>query len=304
MKKKYLIITIDTEGDNLWDYKEGNEVQTKNALYIPRFQELCEKYGFKPVYLTNYEMVSSHDFVQYIRPKAEAGLCEVGIHIHAWNNPPYYKLDGPYNGNPYLMEYPYEVMREKFKVTYDLICERIGVPPVSHRAGRWAMNADYFHLLKEFNIKVDCSYTPGISWTGSCGRTIPGGSDYSKVTPFAQTTAEVLEVPVTIKRLHYTRSGGLKHKLKVLVKGEATWLRPMNRPVEELYQLCKAAMNDNCDYLEFMIHSSEFMPGGSPTFKTNSDVENLFTDMDKLFKHLANKGMTGITLKDYYYAKQ
>ena len=34
------------------------------------------------------------------------GKCEVGIHVHAWNNPPLYYLDAKYNGNPYLIEYP------------------------------------------------------------------------------------------------------------------------------------------------------------------------------------------------------
>ena len=47
---KYFIITVDTEGDNLWNYKLGDEVSTKNADYIPRFQRLCEKYGFKPLH--------------------------------------------------------------------------------------------------------------------------------------------------------------------------------------------------------------------------------------------------------------
>ena len=44
---RHFIITIDTEGDNLWSYKQGERVMTENSLYIPRFQELCEKYGFK-----------------------------------------------------------------------------------------------------------------------------------------------------------------------------------------------------------------------------------------------------------------
>lgn len=300
MKNKYFIITIDTEGDNLWNYKKGEEVQTKSALYIPRFQELCEKYGFKPVYLTNYEMILSSDFVQYIRPKVKAGLCEVGIHIHAWNNPPYYELNGPYNGNPYLIEYPYDVMREKFKVTYDLICDRIGVPPVSHRAGRWAMNDEYFKLLKEFDIKVDCSYTPGINWCNSCGVSVQSGSDYSGVPSFSHMKEGVLEVPVTIKRIHFTSEGGIKHKLKILLNGQHVWLRPMNKSIRELLGVSKKALKDKKDYLEFMIHSSEFMPGGSPTFKTVADIEKLFSDMDYIFGYLARNKAKGITLKDYY----
>jgi hypothetical protein len=60
---KHFIITVDTEGDNLWEYKKGPPIGTENAKYLPRFQSLCEKYGFKPVYFTNYEMASSDTFV-------------------------------------------------------------------------------------------------------------------------------------------------------------------------------------------------------------------------------------------------
>ena len=42
---KYFIITVDTEGDNLWSYHKEEEVKTQNSFYIPRFQELCEKFG-------------------------------------------------------------------------------------------------------------------------------------------------------------------------------------------------------------------------------------------------------------------
>lgn len=41
MKNKYFIITIDTEGDNIWKYKpqrkELQNPQTQNALYLDRF---------------------------------------------------------------------------------------------------------------------------------------------------------------------------------------------------------------------------------------------------------------------------
>ncbi|KUQ83408.1 hypothetical protein AWI27_16640 [Enterobacter hormaechei subsp. steigerwaltii] len=54
MKKPAFIITIDTEGDNLW--QNHRVIKTENARYLARFQALCERFGFKPVWLTNYEM--------------------------------------------------------------------------------------------------------------------------------------------------------------------------------------------------------------------------------------------------------
>ena len=52
MKKPAFIITIDTEGDNLW--QNHRVIKTENARYLARFQTLCERFGFKPVWLTNY----------------------------------------------------------------------------------------------------------------------------------------------------------------------------------------------------------------------------------------------------------
>lgn len=31
---KYFIITVDTEGNNLWTYKKGDKITTNNAKYI------------------------------------------------------------------------------------------------------------------------------------------------------------------------------------------------------------------------------------------------------------------------------
>ena len=42
--KRYFIITIDTEGDNLWAVSDiKTPVRTENAKYLYRFQMLCEK---------------------------------------------------------------------------------------------------------------------------------------------------------------------------------------------------------------------------------------------------------------------
>ena len=73
MSKK-LLITIDTEADNQWDVSRG--ISTENTLYLPRFQELCERYGFIPTWLTNWEMCNDERFLQYMKPKNDAGLCD------------------------------------------------------------------------------------------------------------------------------------------------------------------------------------------------------------------------------------
>ena len=303
---KYFIITVDTEGDDLWHYNKGTVVRTENAVFIPRFQELCESYGFKPVYLTNYEMINDPRFVEYIKPKAKVGLCEVGIHIHAWNNPPLYDLKGDYNGNPYLIEYPEEVMRQKLLVTANLIKDKIGIWPVSHRAGRWAMNDVYFRLLRENGIKVDCSYTPHVNWKACEGKTIPAGANYAKVQEGLQRVDEVLEVPVSIRDATFYRFFRSFQKMHIrsaiwsLTHGCVIWERPSICSTEDMFYLTRRILKEkDTPYIEMMIHSSELMPGGSPYFKDAQSIEQLYSQLTFFFDLVTDLGYKGITLEDF-----
>lgn len=40
-RKPAFLITIDTEGDNIWARRLP--ITTRNAEYLPRFQKLCER---------------------------------------------------------------------------------------------------------------------------------------------------------------------------------------------------------------------------------------------------------------------
>ena len=300
--KKYFIITVDTEGDNLWKYKKGETITTINTKYLPRFQSLCNKYGFKPVWLTNYEMASDEQFVKLAKTWKKEGLCEIGIHLHAWNNPPLYNLNAIYNGNPYLVEYPYNIMHEKFSCLYNLIKNKFRTTPVTHRAGRWVMNETYFKLLKEFNIKVDCSVTPGINWKNVKGET-QGGCDYSLASQNPYKINGILEVPMTIRDFKFPIAFDLKHIYRIIRYGhEETWMRPCSSSTKILKKLCKSIHESSeTDYIEFMIHSSELMPGGSPYFRNEQSIEKLYQTLDATFRYAKSLGFEGITLKEYAY---
>lgn len=76
MDKPAFIITIDTEGDNLWQNRR--EIKTENARYLARFQSLCERFGFKPVWLTNYEMATDPAFVEFAKDVIAGGKGRLG----------------------------------------------------------------------------------------------------------------------------------------------------------------------------------------------------------------------------------
>jgi hypothetical protein len=310
---KYFIITIDTEGDNLWEYKQGGTIYTQNARYIPRFQELCQKYNFKPVYLMNYEMAHDDFFVDFANQTLNNNKCEIGIHIHAWNNPPNYELEkrGKKCGLPYLIEYPKNIMREKIDIMYNLLKEKFNADIVTHRSGRWAMNQDYFDLLIERGIKMDCSVTPHYSWRNTRGYS-PGsaGSDYSgrPETPFfvqhSNLQDKILEIPMSVRvfrRLQQKRLSirGLASQIKTIFFGSPVWLRPRGNNLQDMLFLVDYEKKSCDEYIMFMLHSSELMPGGSPTFRNAESIENLYNHLEILFS-IISKDFQGITLKDYY----
>lgn len=109
------LITIDTEGDDVWSRRSS--IETRNASFLPRFQSLCEKFGLKPTYLVNHEMANDRGFAGFARDLIARGAGEIGMHLHAWNSPPMHPLtsnDSRYQ--PFLIEYPEDEIRKKIEL--------------------------------------------------------------------------------------------------------------------------------------------------------------------------------------------
>lgn len=285
-QKKYFVITIDTEGDNLWEWQEGTPIGTENVRYLSRFQNLCNQYRFKPTWLTNWEMANDDRFVTFAENYLKQNQCEIGMHLHAWNTPPCYELPrGERAGLPYLIEYPQDVMREKIITMTSLIEEKFGKRPVVHRAGRWAMNDAYFKILYEMGYIADCSITPYVDWRTSIGQT-PNfeGPDYMAEEPVISIRQGIMEIPVTT--------------LWSQEKNRVFWLRPNRKNLDEMLYLTEQYMRSDCDYLMFMLHSSELMPGGSPTFKTEGGIEIQYQHLDIIFKEIS-RDYIGVGLEEY-----
>jgi hypothetical protein len=307
------LITIDTEGDNAWSAPAV--VSTHNSRFLIRFQALCESYGFKPAYLTNFEMARCPDFQEFGRDvlKREAG--EIGMHLHAWNSPPLIPLTtDDLRYCPYLIEYPEQIMREKILVMTELLEDTFGMKMTSHRAGRWSFNATYARLLVEMGYRVDCSVTPHVSWQRQLGDpNQSGGTDYRGFPelPYMLNLKDIsqeghsplLEVPMTImnnrtgvsRRMEpFLRPGMGVFRLLNKLSPTVSWLRPNGRNLKKMLRILKSAEDQERDCVEFMLHSSELMPGGSKLFPRDEDIEDLYEDLEQLFNQAARvfKGET------------
>jgi len=195
---------------------------------------------------------------------------------------------------------------------------------ISHRAGRWAMNETYMILLEKYGYKVDCSVTPGISWVSS--PSIPngrGGSGYTKFPNYPyypsyrdigkEGNMKVLELPVTILKnpVFNNTICGLFNKMPELIKKtkflnaliarQHLWIRPRGNNLIKMIKTADSSIKtkeDNANYIQFMLHSSEMTAGTNPKFKDEDDIDKLYKDMEILFKHLSKK-CVGMTLGEY-----
>lgn len=309
MKKKF-IITIDTEGDDLWTNKITRnglkEITTENAKNLERFQLLCEKYGFVPVYLTNYEMALAQPFIEMARCALKNKRAEAGMHMHAWNSPPIEPL--PYNPrgtHTYIGEYPRQLQWEKMKYLTRLLEDTFQTPITSHRSGRWWFDEFTLKCLRKLGYVVDCSMTPYISWADSIGNR-QYGVDYSKdhyqgeymlsaKNIHQRGRSGVYEVPPTILK-HYT------YKFPK-VQQSVEWFRPNGRNLKEMLWIKnKIKRSERYGYLQFMLHSSELTVGTSPTFKNKRSIEKLYSDLGILFEEVS-KQFEGIGITDYIKEK-
>ena len=162
------LITIDTEGDNVWS--KPRIITTRNAAFLPRFQTLCERYGLTPTWLVDYDMARDPVFAEFGRDVIARGAGEIGMHLHAWRTPPGHPLTSTdHEFMPFLIEYPESVLRAKVDFLTDLLETTFGVKIVSHRAGRWAFNDTYARALARRGFRVDCSVTPGVDWSDTLG---------------------------------------------------------------------------------------------------------------------------------------
>jgi hypothetical protein len=174
-------------------------------------------------------------------------------------------------------------------------------------------------MLVEAGYEVDCSVTPNASWRFCKGDpSQPGGTDYSDFPESAYFLdledirrpgdSPLLELPMTVLRTRtYPRPIEMLRKsiddrfyptlvLRKLFPYQR-WLMPNGRNGREMVGIVAAARTQNRPYIELAIHSSELMPGGSPSFPDADSIERLYADLSALFD--AAKGFAGRTLEAY-----
>lgn len=309
-----LIVTVDTEADNQWAY--DGKISVENLGYLPRFQALCERFGFVATYLLAPEVLQDRKAVERLRGWQNEGRAEVGAHLEPWTTPPLMPAE---REDPALQLFPSALpapwFERKLRVLTEGIAERFGSAPRSFRAARWGFGASMVDALARRGYRVDCSVTPKTFWADA-----GDGPDYrlAPVRPYRISGTDVcipgdsglLEVPMTVLYTGpWVREGSrTARRFSLLPESPAKrildrvvfrmkWLRisPVSRR-GDWRAIHRAAARSGIDVLEFMIHSSELAPGTSPLTPTEREAEGVFRHLEEMFGDYRSLGVQGCML--------
>jgi hypothetical protein len=265
-------------------------------------------------------MANSPVFQEFAKDVLARKAGEVGMHLHAWNSPPLAPLTEDDNKHhPYLTECPAGVIREKVRMITEFLEETFGAKMLSHRAGRFGFDETYAQALIEMGYIVDGSVTPNISWKGYPGDPKgKGGPDYTRFPGYAYFVdptdisragnSSLLEIPVTIVEPHFAAparaAGNLLSRLPLGKRvsnhllPKLAWLYPKGHNHRMLPRVLETVLCEKRDYAEFMMHSSELMPGGSPNFPTPRSIEELYGVLETLFATVKERFVCA-TMQEY-----
>ena len=315
MSRPIVAITIDTEEDN-WGHYGWEGATTKNILELSRVQEVFEKWGARPTYLTNYAPVNNVASVAAMGELAALESVEIGAHCHPWNTPPRTAVGERHS---MMSEDDRETNRAKISSVLDRITSELGVRPRVFRAGRWALSSSVAQALEDLGVSVDCSVSPGIDWTGS------GGPDFSEARfgPYRFDPVEPLvpkpggslvELPTTVGFLRGDRVAqgrrrsmlersylaklrvvGVLDRLGLLAR---RWLSPETSNGGTMISLSDEVLEHGATFLQMTFHSSVLLPGGTPFVANEGERESFLRSVDITLGHLCDRGARFCTMSE------
>lgn len=285
------IITVDTEADNQW--AKDSSLSVNNLKFIPRFQNLCEKFGFVPTYLLTYEAATDPGFTSWLKGKVVQGLAEAGAHLHPWSTPPF-DLPQDQQQKTFPSALDYKKLQDKLLTLTETIKNNLGVKPIVFRAGRWGISTEVIKVLGELGYLVDSSVTPFLNWQKLIDQA-PESMNFSSAPFKAYSWGKLTEIPMTIVPVPRwrVRLGPLGNKLFY----RKIWGRIFpTTEVKDLILAFKEAKKLGMPNFQLMTHSSELMVGGSIYNRTEEDLENFYQKLEGLFSFLKEQQVTPLPL--------
>lgn len=303
MSRAYLCVSIDTECDKGkgWLSKKPMAFAGIHDGVVQRLQPLFARHGAKPTYLLSPEILRDERSVEAFR--AIEASCELGTHLHGeYAEPGAFEPDVT---REFQRDYAPEVERQKLTFLTDAFIRAFGWQPRSFRAGRFGIGPASIAILESLGYTVESSVTPLMDWTGSGA---PGLAFTSAPTqpyhpdredPGRPGPAEILEVPVTIKRRAWNALPFVGRRI------EPRWLRPTRGTAEALVRVAEDEIADarraapgRPVILNAMFHNVEVIPGASPYAADEDGAKAILERLAALLAFAERESIAVVGLSD------
>ena len=311
-----LLVTVDTEEDN-WGTFLPVGATVENLARLPRLQELFDSCQVRPTYLVTYPVVTDRGAISILRGLLETGRCEVGMHCHPWNTPPFEEETN--ERNSMLCNLPEELQFKKIESLRGAIVRNLGVVPTSFRAGRWGFGQSVARNLWRVGCTVDSSVTPFMDWTTYHG---PDFSEWPpRLTrlecgpdPTTSGNASIIEVPATVgflqenfrlcgrlsailrkRPLRRLRMIGLLYRLNMLNRVS---LSPELEDSDNMIKLTRVLMRKGYPFINMFFHSSSLMAGLGPFVRTPADESRFLGRIRRFLAFVRSEGIGSVGLSE------
>ena len=289
-----LYIVVDCEAEFDWNKPFDRDQSAVTALLsVERGQSVFDRYGLRPVYVTDYAIVSQPEGYLPLLAIHDRGACSLGVHLHPWINPPFTEELSVHNS--YAGNLPIELEREKLQTLIVAFTSAFGFRPRFFKAGRYGVGPHTLALLAEAGIRVDFSVIPGRDLSPT------GGPDFRGFDSAARLAVDgqVLCLPMTRERtgpLAQSRSvrrlvngpgqaislGGVLSRLGLM---ETVTLTPEGETTERQIALIRAMLARGQRRFVLHYHSPSLAPGFTPYGATVEQADEIVSRLDAICRY-------------------
>ncbi|MBL4619000.1 MAG: glycosyltransferase [Marinicaulis sp.] len=277
-----LIVTVDTEERFDWNDFNSNDYACCDPKDIDQFQQLCSSANIEPLYFLTYPLMKDHRTSEYFRKLHDAGAASCGLHLHPWVTPP----TANFTGEVYSFQknLPCDLHREKLKALAELYETVFNARALSHRAGRYGIAPENYHLLSEIGVNFDFSPSTSFDFSRAGGPDFTGASN----TPFIASHGEwkIHVTPVSGACAIRKTSIFLSRK-RAPIGFALPWhdafqnftlpmrLSPEGAKLSDLKALTRRLIKDKTPVMTFTLHSTSLTPGANSYSRDAADVERI-----------------------------
>jgi peptidoglycan/xylan/chitin deacetylase (PgdA/CDA1 family) len=310
----YLLVGIDTEGDNQWSADARLNQTFENIYALPKLHALFQKHRARPTYLITWPVARDPRAASVLRELREGRDCEIGAHHHAWETPPCTAED--VRRHPYALQLPPDQFAAQVAALTDAITGAVGERPLSYRSGRFGFSASHVFDLERAGYRIESSVAPlfyeghkgGPDFVGAPptpyflaydNPTVPGSSNLLELPVSAALNRRV---PAFLERL-YGRAPSpymTKRILRKLGIARLQWLRPSYSSLDDMCALARRLKDDRVPLLNLIFHSSEAIVGGSPYNRTEWELEQFFERLEQVLAYaMHDLGAIPVTFSEF-----